>query len=408
MKLFNRKIDTSKLKEKIRDIPNKLRKFLKTTFLAESDTNNNQAKKKQRKLLKIIIVVGIALIFFMIQESEKKQQEAPQNKVAPAGFNLNLSGVKPADKWARDAQRKMEEMRQEQSESNKKLTLASEELAKQRQIHEEQKLRFLEELQAVRQEMAQLRQMKSNNVEVAKEELKKTMHVYNKPERKIKKISEYIPAGSYVPAKMISGVDVSVGITSGADPRQVLLRVVGEVVSTGFGDKYLRNDKLIGCVIQAQATGDLSSEKAYLKPVIMTCAKDEENVLEIPVKGYITSSGKVGIRGEIVSREVDFVTKSFLAGMVSGIGRGLSDLSQPDTSITSSGFALNAKKTAKELASAGIGEGISNSSGMLSDYFIRRAEQYQPVISINEGTDVTIVFQEGFKIEDIDNAKRNK
>lgn len=405
MNILGRSIDITKLKARMRDIPNRSRKFFRGKFLADEDTNNTITKKKQKWLL-ILMLLGVVIVLYLLAEgAEAKKAEVGEAEVNQndIGFNLDgLSDIDPGDRWAKDAKRNMEVMRQDQGESNRKLAVTTEELVKQKESQDELKQQFGNELIKLRNEIEALRQIRSKKVEIEREELKQSMHVYQKPEKRIKKISEYIPAGSYVPAKMISGVDVSVGISSGGDPRQALLRVVGEVVSTGYGDKYLKNEKLIGCVIQAQATGDLSSEKAYLKPVIMTCARDEERVIEIPVKGYITSSGKVGIRGEIVSREIDFVTKSFLAGMIGGIGQGLADMSQPSTALTSTGFALTAKQSTKELAGAGLGQGISNSSSMLSNYFIKRAEQYQPVISINEGTDVTVVFQEGFKIEDFD------
>jgi conjugal transfer pilus assembly protein TraB len=158
--------------------------------------------------------------------------------------------------------------------------------------------------------------------------------------------------------------------------------------------------------VQCQAVGDLSSEKAYLKPVVMTCADSPHTVIEIPVKGYVTSNGKVGIRGEIVSREGDLVTKSFLAGIIGGVGSGASQFYEPGYAL-SGGFAVkqSGADAAKNILGSGVGKGINESSSRLSDYLMKRAEQYQPVISIDEGVTVNLVFQEGFSMKEEDNGE---
>ena len=228
-----------------------------------------------------------------------------------------------------------------------------------------------------------------------------------KQKKKIKKIGEYIPANSYAQAKLISGVDAGVGISSEANPRQTLLRITGEAVSAGIGADYLKTDRLIGCLLSAKAIGDISSEKAYLDGVLLTCAVDKHTAVEVPVKAYITSHAKSGIRGEVVSREGDMVLKSFLSGLASGFGNGIQQMSQPSFSMSGSGFSSNTPK-AHDIFRSGLGSGASNSGDALSQYFIKRAEQYQPVISVDEGIEVYVVFQEGFSLrEDEDDKKAN-
>ena len=247
--------------------------------------------------------------------------------------------------------------------------------------------------------------MNSGNTKIQAPQVNPIEVIGNKAKKVVKKIGTYIPAGSYVSAKMISGIDAGIGITAEANPRQVLLRIVGKVISAGFGKNYLTTNKLMGCIVQCQVVGDLSSEKAYLKPVVMTCAKSRDTVIEIPVKGYATSNGKVGIRGEIVSREGDLVTKSFLAGLVGGLGSGASQVYEPGYSL-SGGFAVkqSGSDTAKNVLGSGLGKGFAESSNRLSDYLIKRAEQYQPVISIDEGVGVDLVFQEGFSLKEEENV----
>jgi hypothetical protein len=47
--------------------------------------------------------------------------------------------------------------------------------------------------------------------------------------------------------------------------------------------------------------------------------------------------------------------------------------------------------------------GFEKAATILSDYYIKRAEQYQPVIDVPTGVEVEIVFQEGVDL----NLKNN-
>ena len=185
-----------------------------------------------------------------------------------------------------------------------------------------------------------------------------------------------------------------------SNPRSALLRITGEVVSAGFGSKYLKTNKLIGCQMSLKAVGDISSEKVYLDGVVMSCAKDANTFIEIPVKAYVSSMGKAGVRGEIVSREGDMVLKSFVAGIASGFGNGVSEFSRPQQSLLGNSTTISDSQKTRNLFNGGLGSGFANGSNSLAEFFIKRAEQYQPVISVNEGVEVNIVFIEGFSLNE--------
>lgn len=324
---------------------------------------------------------------------KKLASGATHEQIWLEGAEKELLALKTQQQVNQDTQTKLQEYLQKESLSKKELSKVLEEFEKQISKKYEEKLE--EQIKSRKQELNQSGYRSSIDV------------AGSRSKARVKRIGEYIPAGSYVDAKMISGIDAGVGISAEADPRQVLLRVTGRVISAGYGRDYLTTDKLMGCIVQCQAVGDLSSEKAYLKPVLMTCAKAEDSVIEIPVKGYVTSKGKVGIRGEVISREGDLVTNSFLSGMLGGIGNGASQFFQPNYAVSGSGFVVKQSDQAKNILGSGVGSGVSESSNRLSEYFIKRAEQYQPVISINEGVGVELVFQEGFSLkeEEVSNVK---
>lgn len=56
----------------------------------------------------------------------------------------------------------------------------------------------------------------------------------------------------------------------------------------------------------------------------------------------------------------------------------------------------------------GVGGGASKAAQTLSEYYIKRAEQYHPVIPIGAGNEVTVVFQDGFQLKTIEELEAEK
>lgn len=210
------------------------------------------------------------------------------------------------------------------------------------------------------------------------------------------KLSGYLPAGSYAPAILISGVDASVGVNSQGDPRPVLMRITGEAKSAA-NDGVIQKIDLEGCTVTGAASGDLSSERVFIRLVKMTCSREDDTAYEAEIQGYVSAVGKAGVRGDVISREGDFVTQSFLAGIISGFGEGAAQKFATPMALPS-GLATQ-KADLQDIAGSGLGKGISSSGNRLSEYLIKRAEQYQPVVSISAGIDVELVFNDGIYID---------
>ncbi len=212
-----------------------------------------------------------------------------------------------------------------------------------------------------------------------------------------KPVSDWLPAGAHAEAVVLAGVDASAGVSSQGDPRPVLMRITGPAWTAAEDGVALSVD-VDGCTVTGAAHGDLSSEKVYVRFRTMTCAGPEPGtVVETEVAGFVAGSGKTGVRGPVVSREGALVERAFLAGMVSGLGQGASQAFQPQAVATGSGAAV-ANTGLSDIGRAGLGAGASSAGQKVSDYMIRRAEQYQPVVQLQAGTRVTLVFLEGARI----------
>ena len=214
-----------------------------------------------------------------------------------------------------------------------------------------------------------------------------------------KTLGTWLPAGSHAEAVVIAGVDASAGIVSQSDPRPVLLRITSPAWTAAEAGRALEVD-LEGCTVTGAAHGDLSSEKVYVRLRTLTCAGEAPGaVVETEVAGFVAGAGKTGVRGPVVSREGALVEKAFLAGAVSGLGEGVSRAFEPQALATGPGTAAVTNTSIGDIARSGLGSGAGSAGRKVADYLIRRAEQYQPVIQLQAGTRVAVVFIEGARLD---------
>ena len=215
---------------------------------------------------------------------------------------------------------------------------------------------------------------------------------------------KYVPPNAYAEAKVLVGVDAATGTTYSADPKPVLFRLIGPAVHVGADGKYQKTD-LTGCMVNGAAFGELPSEKVYIKLQKITCPAGAHHFSVATVEGYVSAHGKAGVRGQVISREGQFTGRALIAGALNGLGQGLSTNVQRSQSglntdpTGASGLLAARELSPAQIASGSIGAGISNASTMLADYYIKRAEQYQPVIEMPTGIQVEVVFLSGFQVK---------
>ena len=216
--------------------------------------------------------------------------------------------------------------------------------------------------------------------------------VGNEDAREVRTLANYLPAGSYVNAVVLSGADAATNVSSRENPIPVLFRITGSAVTAGGATVSRARVNLKGCIVQGSATGDLSSERVKVRLITMTCTNNRGEVLETRVSGFMSGSGKEGVRGQVVSREGPSVTNAAIAGTLAGLGSGLGAAGQAQLGLDESAT------TSSILQGAGVGAvagGVESAATSLSEYYINRAEQYQPIVSLYGGTHVELVFLEG-------------
>lgn len=208
-----------------------------------------------------------------------------------------------------------------------------------------------------------------------------------------KTVETTIPAGAFAKTVLLSGLDASSSMTASSDPRPMLLRII----DPGTLPRRFQSD-LKDCHCTASAYGDLSSERVYGRLEKLTCIERKTGeIIETQVAGYIAGSdGKAGIRGVVASKDGQFLARSF----VGGIFAGLSNVANPQSRQSQvnpfyPGSAHVSPPNVGDMFTAGMAGGATTALDRLSQYYIDRAEQLQPVIQIAAGQVVDIVFTEG-------------
>ena len=207
------------------------------------------------------------------------------------------------------------------------------------------------------------------------------------------RLGNYIPAGSYAPAVVLSGADAATNVVDRENPTPVLFRITGPAITAGHKGSAGGKINIEGCTVQGSAIGDLSSERVRVRLLSLTCLKRGGEVIEERIAGYMVGAGKAGVRGRVVSREGALVTNAAIAGALNGLA------SAADTASASGGETTSIEDIARTAGIAAGTGGVQSAANTLSEYYINRAEQYQPVISLNGGTNVELVFMEGISLQ---------
>ncbi|GME47669.1 MULTISPECIES: F-type conjugal transfer pilus assembly protein TraB [unclassified Pantoea] len=208
----------------------------------------------------------------------------------------------------------------------------------------------------------------------------------------------WIPSGSFSEAVMIEGADANASVTGQQNTSPVVITLLGDV-SMPNGKTWNMDQ----CRVTGEMYGDISSERGEVRTKNISCILKNGKHIDMPFDGHVSFQGKVGIRGKPVMRNGAIVANAGAAGLLSGFGEGIQSAATPTV-----GLGGSASVGAGDIFKQGLGGGASKAADTLSQYWIKRAEQYHPVIDIGAGNAVTVVFQQGFRLETIEDAEAEK
>ena len=208
----------------------------------------------------------------------------------------------------------------------------------------------------------------------------------------------WIPSGSFSDAIMIEGADANASVTGQQNTQPVTIRLLGNIQMPN--NKEYSAD---GCFVVGEIWGDISSERGIVRTKSISCVLKNGKHVDMEFDGHVSFQGKGGVRGKPVMRNGMIVGYAGASGLLSGFGEGIKSAATPSV-----GLGATASVGAGDVLKQGFGGGASKAADTLSQYWIKRAEQYHPVIDIGAGNLVTVVFQKGFRLETLEDAEDAK
>ena len=211
--------------------------------------------------------------------------------------------------------------------------------------------------------------------------------------------AHYVPSNTSVRAVILGGADADASVNGQSKNNGVMLFKFLEDGTLPNG----QHSRLRGCRVSGSAYGDISSERAFATLYKISCAHPGEPIIDKEVTGWVFFNGKVGVKGVPLMRDNKVMQWAGISGALSGIATA--------AQYAQSLQQFNAFGAASIVPSGNVAPyaaygGASKAADVLSQYYVKRAEQYHPVIQVGSGNVVTIVFKDGFYLEPEESTSR--
>lgn len=199
---------------------------------------------------------------------------------------------------------------------------------------------------------------------------------------------EYLPASSFVSARLLTGGYVGTGAGAGMTPIPVVMRLEEAVTLPNMNESDLS-----GCFVSGSATGDLSSERVHIRLDRLSCVAPTGEALDMRVQGWVyDNAGMLGLPGKLITRSGQAIANALSVSILSGIGEAVSLTSQTTSTSTLTGTQTSEIKNAW---GAGLGKGISDGFDRIAEYYLDLADRIFPVLEVTPGQRVDVVFAQG-------------
>lgn len=204
----------------------------------------------------------------------------------------------------------------------------------------------------------------------------------------------YIPAGSFLEASLLNGMDAPVSSVAEKNPVPAVMRVKTDAI---LPNRFTQDVK--ECFVLVSGHGVLSSERVRLRTETISCVREDGRTIEAKIDGYVVGEdGSVGPRGRLVSKQGQLIARSLAAGVLAGFGDALTPQAVPQLSLTPGGSTPTTRMDAGTFAATGVARGFSDASKAVSGFFLEMAREATPVVEISAGRKLTIVVIKGFEL----------
>lgn len=192
-----------------------------------------------------------------------------------------------------------------------------------------------------------------------------------------------LPVGSYVKAKLLTGVEAPEG-----NPYPVLLQL-------DFAN-ILPNKKsldLRGCFMIAKAQGDLSTERVQMQATKLSCVSKSGQMFERDINGFVADAAdnSFAVIGTVNTKQDRVAAMAFLSSVVEGVGKAI-QMAQTSEQTAADGTTRTTLtgNQGKYIAAGGAG----TAAGMVAQWYLKQAQNLLPTINVGSGQDIWVVMNE--------------
>lgn len=209
--------------------------------------------------------------------------------------------------------------------------------------------------------------------------------------KSVRTTDNYVPTGTFVTAVVTGGADANAGVSGQGDTAPIVFQTINSgILPNG------KKSKLGNCTITGSIYGEISSSRGITRTNRMSCIQPNGAILDIPVRATAFNFGRNGIRGTTILKNGKIVEMAGVSGILTGIGETGKALSQTTTpTALGPSQSVNGGDALVNL----LGNATSSVGSKLADYYIKLAELYHPIVEVNPGAVVNIVFLEGFPLD---------
>ena len=202
--------------------------------------------------------------------------------------------------------------------------------------------------------------------------------------------SVVLPMGSYVKAKLLTGVEAPEG-----KPYPILLQLDYAFI---LPNKHKLD--LSGCFMIAKSQGNLSTERVEMQATKLSCVSKDGRMFERDINAFSTDDkdNSFGVIGTINSKQDRVASMAFMASVVKGVGSALQQAQSSTQNTSGFGSQTSSTNVTGNQAAYIAGGGAAEAAGQVTQWYLKQAQNLLPTINVGSGQDIWIVMQDSVKL----------
>lgn len=198
----------------------------------------------------------------------------------------------------------------------------------------------------------------------------------------------YVWAGTFAEGVLLTGILGDAGINGSKNMGTAMIRLTSRGIMPND-----QQSNLEGCFALVSTYGDLSGSSVVLHLETLSCAGHALNFEQQVYGSVFDLDAMQDLRGTAVLKTKPLLSYSAAAGLLAGIGDGLKNYGSAQ-SINSNGSITTFSTSS--IAQSAAGGALSNPANRISDYVMKIADIYHPLVVAKAGRRVSVLFTKGF------------